>query len=56
MLQEPHRVYGPKISSWVLVGSDETLFTWAVDGRGQTAGEQILSKHSEQLNSANSNY
>lgn len=40
MLQRPHRVSGLKVSSWLLMGWDETLFMEEWEGRGWTAGQQ----------------
>lgn len=52
MLQRPHRVSCLKVSSWVLMGSDETLFTGQREGRGWTAGEQRPRQRSWLANTA----
>lgn len=52
MLQRPHRVSCLKVSSWVLMGSDETLFMGQREGRGWTAGEQTPRRHSRLPNTA----
>lgn len=42
MLQRPHRVYGLKLSSWVLTGSDETVF---IRGSGMERLGQLANKY-----------